>query len=123
MLSLAFYTNSKTDLSTIKTLKQDIGDQLNIKLFDFLLFTDDIQEVTNYDIAILPTFYMEFYKDYLVFTNLNDYLIYRNKLLTKHIILYIDNINSLPEHADRKLLQNFEHILTLKNNELLTVQL
>lgn len=123
MLSLAIYTNSKDDLYLIKEIQQTISKELNLYFFDFLLFTDNLVEVTNYNTAILSTFYMEFYKDHLLFTNINDYLVYRDRLLTKNVYLYINSLSSLPDSVDRNLLKDFNNIFITKDNKISMVQL
>jgi hypothetical protein len=79
--------------------------------------------MANYDLATLSTFHMEFYKDYLIFMNLNDYLSYRDRLLTKKIFLYIKDIESLPDNVDRNLLKEFAALFTQKNGSISMVKL
>lgn len=123
MLSLAIYTNSKSDLSIIRNLSDTFINELNINIFDIFLFSDNLNEMANYDLATLSTFHMEFYKDYLIFMNLNDYLSYRDRLLTKKIFLYIKDIESLPDNVDRNLLKEFAALFTQKNGSISMVKL
>jgi hypothetical protein len=123
MLSLAIYTNSKSDIQIIRSLAQSFVQLLGLQIFDLLLFSDNLRETTNYNIAILSTFYMEFYKDYLIFMSVDDYLAYRSRLLTKHVFLYVDSLESLPENIDRNLLKEFKCIFTKQNNTISVVKL
>lgn len=123
MLSLAIYTNKKIDKALVQDIRSAFVSNVDSKIFDFFIFSDDIKTVTNYDFAILSTFYMEFYKDYLIFTDLDDYLSYKDRLLTQHNFLYAQNISTLPDHTDRNLLKEFMGIFTNNNNTISMVRL
>jgi len=111
MLSLAIYTN--------KSISQQLVDDINKTINphgDICIFTDNIYEAVNYHTALLTSIFMEFHKGPLVFLDVNEYISYKPRLLSKHIYLYIDNIVDIADSVDRNFLAELKGVLTYRDN-------
>jgi hypothetical protein len=51
------------------------------ELVDLVVFCDNINYTQKYNIAILPSFYMKFYKGNIIFLDYNDYLKYQHQII------------------------------------------
>lgn len=116
MLSISIYTNNLVSKELFNKIKSAIENIENEKSSDFFIFTDDIINVINYDIAILPSIYMEFHKDIIIFMNVDDYLSYREKLISNSIYLFMQD-GSVSEMINRQMLRGIKSIITLSKND------
>lgn len=79
--------------------------------YDFFVFVDDNARA-KLGCASLSSFYMRFYKGGVVFTNLEDYLLNKDKILSSHIFI----ITTAKELIEYNTLKNkILNVTILKN--------
>jgi hypothetical protein len=86
-----FHDRAHEDI--VKSVKKYVDK--NAQYYDFTVFSDNMNSFCGH--AILSTFYMRFYKGNLVFTNLEDYLLYEKKITAKKRFV-VTNIEELREY-------------------------
>lgn len=85
---------------------------------DVVVFSKDpLLAVIDKSYAMLSLYYFKFYKGYVVFFRLEDYLEYQNYSLSKNIYLYLDD-NTIEniETIDRNMIKNIS--LLVRDKEL-----
>jgi hypothetical protein len=80
---------------------------------DIFVFSDDPRTKGFSHTAILSSFYMRFYKNEIIFLNINDYLDNKDKILA-HCSVFINPSEIQQSKINRKLLQNC-NLLTTHN--------
>lgn len=84
----SYYTNNANNelVATIKNLLESYYD-----LIDFTIFTDSISCGIPNEYAVLPSYYLSFYKGTVVFDNENEILLKKQFLGNNHKILLYKN--------------------------------
>ena len=103
MNSIAVYSaeNLKFSIETINSLKQFLSERINID--DFLILCDTYDFHVEY--AVLPTFYLYYYKGMVVFLNLEDYIAYKDKIISDNIIIRLSKQEVFESHIDRSVIK------------------
>lgn len=84
---------------------------------DFVIFTNDLSETYSYETAIVIDYYMSFYKGLIIFLTIEDYLIYKDRIIGKPCLFFTE----FPRNIDKKDIKNCM-ILVMQNNELELIQ-
>lgn len=111
MFNIGIYINNTVTADLIKIIIEFFRSK-NLVVCPHI-FTDDY--ISNYfDLAQLSSFYMSFYKNSILFTNLNDFLINRYDIVSNNVYV-ITTVEELKEnYLTAQNLQNVK-LLYLKN--------
>jgi len=83
---------------------------------DIFVFSDNAKVKGFSHTAVLSSFYMRFHKDEIVFLDINDYLINKDKILA-HCSIVIEPSEIQTHKLNRKILENCD-LLTIHNGTL-----
>lgn len=104
----AIYTEDlSSNIDQIDRIKSFIKQESLLE--DFVIFTDQLNK-TNYEYAILNSFYMIAYTGNIIFLDIEDYLQHKDSTNGKSI-LYIKNIQNI----DRSIVKNCRILSDLDN--------
>jgi hypothetical protein len=95
----------------VSSLKKYVNNKYEYN--DFAIFVDDIPN-TETGSAMLPSFYMRFYKGSVIFTKLEDYLVNKDKLLSDNKFV-ITNPTELTQNGLSKKELSTENTIILQN--------
>lgn len=103
MNSVAIYNsgNLKDSIETINNLKKFLSNHINID--DFVILCDTYDYHVEH--AVLPTFYIYYYKGAVAFLSLEDYIAYKDKILASDIIIRLSKQEVFESHIDRSVIK------------------
>lgn len=84
MRSIGIYVDKQIENDDVK----NILDSIDIHNTDIVLFCDSPMLIQNLDYGFLPSFYMYFYPDPIVFITIETIKLFKDKLLSKNIFFY-----------------------------------
>jgi hypothetical protein len=80
---------------------------------DFVVFTPDLIKSYDTETSILIDYYMLFYKGLIIFLSVDDFLIYKDKIIGKPCVF----LQNIPNNIDKSQLKNCM-ILTITDNQM-----
>lgn len=113
-INIAIYIDNDSDLNIIPAIKNFFSKKYPIVLPH--IFHDHLIS-TYVDFAYLPTFYMSFYQQSLVFTNLENFLINQNNINSSDIYVITNKEELENNHMTKKELANIK-LLSINNGEI-----
>lgn len=114
MDSMGIYNsgNLGDSIQTINSIKEFLKQHINID--DFFVFCDSYDTHTEY--AVLPSFYLYYYKGTVVFLNLEDYIAHKDKIISTNIIIRLSKQEVFESHIDRSVIKGC-NILYQENDQ------
>lgn len=113
-INIGIYIDSDNDLDTIPAIKSFFSKKYPVALLH--IFHDHLIS-TYVDFAYLPTFYMSFYQQSLVFTNLENFLINQNNINSSDVYVITNKEELENNHMTKKELENIK-LLSISNGEI-----
>lgn len=96
---IGLYVSSDKLLDKVDKVKKTLSD-----IDDFFLFTDEFILETKE--AIFSSFYMRFFPGTVAFLSLDDYLTFKDQLVTTQKILFISTNDLFADNIDRSMLND-----------------
>ena len=84
-----FTDNIEKDLSTIIRIKQYIKSKYSD--IDFVIFSDNLDSVSGFDMGILPYFYMTYYDGTTIFLDSQQYSSFKQTMLNEPLLFVEGN--------------------------------
>jgi len=110
---VAILTNSIVNIDyLIKTISQKYD------IDDIIIFSDSNQILDIGDYAIFSSFYLKFFDGSVVFTNTDDYLAYKDTIVSNEIFLLSDADDLIAANIDRSILVKNKTTLIAKESAL-----
>lgn len=90
----------------------------NIQIDDIVIFSDSNNISNIKDMAVLSSFYLKFFDGSIVFTNINEYLTYKDEIVADETFLVSDLQTLLENNIDKSVLVKSNTTLIPKENDI-----
>lgn len=108
---IAILTNTRINIDyVVNSIKQ------KNHIDDIVILSDADNTIGIKNYAILPSFYLKFFDGSVVFTDINDYMIYKDEVVSREMFLLSNLEELLQANIDRSMLAKYHTTLIAKEN-------